>query len=181
MPEFVTPQLVTSAIVIVTVLHVILLCCAYLILLERKLSAWIQDRVGPNRVGPMGLLQPIADGLKFMLKEEFFPKGADRWLFMLAPCFVIVPALIGFAVIPFGGELDLSTLPFGLAETLGVSGVTVNIIAANVNIGLIYLVAVASLGVYGVVLGPEMTGRTLKGLTVGVVMFTVGEDPSTIN
>lgn len=151
--DFLTPQFITSVIVILVVIHLILLACAYLILLERKLSAWIQDRVGPNRVGPMGLLQPIADGLKFILKEEFFPRGADRALFLLAPCLMIIPALIGFAVIPWGGSLDLSTLPFGLAEKMGVAGDRVEIIAANVNIGLIYLVAVASLGVYGVVLG----------------------------
>ncbi len=153
MPEFITPQLVTSVIVILTVIHLMLGACAYLIMLERKLSAWIQDRVGPNRVGPMGLLQPLADGLKFILKEEFFPRGADRVLFLLAPCLVIIPALIGFAVIPWGGTLDLSSLPFGLADTLGVAGEKVSIVAADVNIGLIYLIAVASLGVYGVVLG----------------------------
>jgi NADH-quinone oxidoreductase subunit H len=153
MPDFLTPQIITSIIVILVVIHVILLGCAYLIMLERKLSAWIQDRVGPNRVGPMGLLQPIADGLKFILKEEFFPRGADRTLFLLAPALVIVPAMIGFAVIPWGGTLDLSTLPFGLAEWLGVVGEKVNIVVADVNIGLIYLLAVASLGVYGVVLG----------------------------
>jgi len=149
--EFLTPQFITSMIVIVVVIHAILGACAYLIMLERKLSAWIQDRVGPNRVGPMGLLQPIADGLKFILKEEFFPRGADRTLFLLAPCLIIIPAMIGFAVIPWAGSLDLGTLPFGLGESL--AGTTVEVIAANVNIGLIYLLAVASLGVYGVVLG----------------------------
>ncbi len=153
MADLFTPQLITSIIVILVVIHVILLGCAYLILLERKLSAWMQDRVGPNRVGPAGRLQPIADALKFMLKEEFFPAGADRWLFLLAPCLVIIPALIGFAVSPWGGTLDLSSLPFGLADTFNVSGERVAVIAANVNIGLIYLVAIASLGVYGIVLG----------------------------
>ena len=151
--DFLTPQFITSVIVILVVLHAMLGACAYLIMLERKLSAWIQDRVGPNRVGPAGLLQPLADGLKFILKEEFFPKGADKALFLLAPCLIIIPALIGFAVIPWGGTLDLSTLPFGLADMLNVSGERVEIVAADVNIGLIYLLAIASLGVYGVVLG----------------------------
>ncbi|MGI9014711.1 MAG: NADH-quinone oxidoreductase subunit NuoH [Phycisphaerales bacterium] len=151
--DFVTPQLVTSVIVILLILHMMLGACAYLIMLERKLSAWIQDRVGPNRVGPAGLLQPLADGLKFIMKEEFFPRGADRALFLLAPCLIIIPALIGFAVIPWAGQLDLSSLPFGLADRLNVSGQSVAIVAADVNIGVIYLLAVASLGVYGVVLG----------------------------
>jgi len=122
MSELLTPQFITSVLVIVTMVHVMLLGCAYMIMLERKLSAWIQDRVGPNRVGPKGLLQPIADGLKFILKEEFFPRGADYWLFLLAPTLIIVPSMIGFAIIPWAGELDLSTLPFGLAETFGATG-----------------------------------------------------------
>src|SRR4029079_6841963 len=78
---------------------------AYLILLERKIASWVQDRIGPNRVGPYGLLQPIADGLKFMLKEDWTPPFADRALFLLAPVLVIVPAIIGWAIIPWGGYL----------------------------------------------------------------------------
>lgn len=137
--------------VIVLIVHMILGACAYLIMLERKLSAWIQDRVGPNRVGPAGLLQPLADGLKFILKEEFFPRGADRLLFLLAPGLIIIPALIGFAIIPWGGVLDTSSIPF--ADQIGIGGHQVKIIGADVNVGIIYLLAVASVGVYGVVLG----------------------------
>lgn len=151
MPDFLTPQFITSVLVIVLIVHIILGACAYLIMLERKLSAWIQDRVGPNRVGPAGLLQPLADGLKFILKEEFFPRGADRVLFLLAPGLIIIPALIGFAIIPWGGVLDTSSLPF--ADQLGIGGHQVKIIGADVNVGIIYLLAVASVGVYGVVLG----------------------------
>jgi NADH-quinone oxidoreductase subunit H len=135
------PQFITSMIVIVVVLHIALGAAAYLILLERKISAWVQDRCGPNRVGPMGLLQPIADGMKLFLKEDFMPRGADRVLFVLAPAFSAIPALIGFAVIPWAGELHLWT------------GDTVVLIGANINIGIVYLVATASLGVYGVGLG----------------------------
>jgi NADH-quinone oxidoreductase subunit H len=133
-------QLVTSVIVIVVIIHLALGAAAYLILLERKISAWAQDRLGPNRVGPMGLLQPIADGLKLFLKEDFIPRGADKVLFILAPGFTVIAAMIGFAVIPWAGDLTIS-------------GHTVKIMAANVNIGIIYLIATASLGVYGVALG----------------------------
>jgi NADH-quinone oxidoreductase subunit H len=132
---------------------VILGGCAYGIMLERKLSAWMQDRVGPNRVGPAGLLQPIADGLKFILKEEFTPRGAEKALFMIAPSLIMIPAMISFAIVPWGGTLELSQLPFGLAKTLGVEGITVRLAGAVVNVGMIYLLAVASLGVYGVALG----------------------------
>ena len=146
-------QFVTSALVIALMLHVILIGCAYSIWLERKLSAWMQDRVGPNRVGPNGLLQPIADGLKFLLKEDYNPPGVEKWLFILAPGFIMIPAMIGFVIIPWGGSLDLSSLPFGLAATLGVQGVHVNMVGANLNVGIIYILATAALGVYGVGLG----------------------------
>jgi NADH-quinone oxidoreductase subunit H len=135
------PQFITSMIVIFLVLHLALGAAAYLILLERRISAWVQDRCGPNRVGPMGLLQPIADGVKLFLKEDFMPRGVDRVLFILAPAFSAVPALIGFVVIPWAGRLQLS------------NGESVAIMGANVNIGIVYLVATASLGVYGVSLG----------------------------
>ena len=158
LPSWVAPtpafcQLVTGMVVILIMLHVILIGCAYGIMLERKLSAWMQDRVGPNRVGPFGLLQPIADGLKFILKEEFTPKGADKVLFMIAPTLIMIPAMISFAIVPWAGVLELSSLPFGLASTLGVEGVTVHMAGAVVNVGMVYLLAVASLGVYGVALG----------------------------
>ena len=140
-PTFVTPQLITSVIVIVLILHLALGAAAYFILLERKVSAWVQDRIGPNRVGTMGLLQPIADGLKLFMKEDFMPKGVDKGLFVLAPALTVVPAMIGFLVIPWAGSLELS------------SGETVAIMGANINIGVIYLVATGSLGVYGVAIG----------------------------
>ena len=140
MPDFVTPQFIVSLVVIVAMIHVIALGALYLVLLERKLSAWMQDRCGPNRVGPKGLGQPIADAIKLLLKEDFFPKRADRVLFLLAPALAVIPALIGFAIIPWGG-------------TLQIAGEAVRVAGADVNIGIIYLVAVSSLGVYGVVLG----------------------------
>lgn len=146
MPTFVTnfiadnAQLVASVVVIVLVIHLCLGAAAYLILLERKICAWTQDRIGPNRVGPMGLLQPLADGLKLFMKEDWIPKQADKFLFVLAPGLTVMTALIGFAIIPWAGTLEIG-------------GTTVNIIAADINIGVVYLLAVASMGVYGVALG----------------------------
>ncbi len=160
LPSFVTPQLVVSVITMAIIVHVILLTVAYLIYLERKISAYIQDRIGPNRVGfdfglpflkglrgMLGLGQPLADGLKFFLKEDYTPTRVDKILFTLAPAIIIVPALIGFVVIPWGGQWD-GTI-FGKRLFEGVVHVT----GANVGIGVVYLLAVASLGVYGVALG----------------------------
>jgi len=135
------PQFITSMIVILVVLHLCLGAAAYLILLERKVCAWAQDRIGPNRVGPMGMLQPLADGLKLFFKEEFMPRGVDRVLFIMAPALTVIPAMIGFVVIPWAGLLELG------------DGQTVAIMGADINIGVVYLVAAASLGVYGVGLG----------------------------
>jgi NADH-quinone oxidoreductase subunit H len=140
-------QLVASFLVVFTALHVILVACAYAIWLERRLSAWMQDRVGPNRVGPWGLLQPIADGLKFFLKEDYTPNHVDRALFTAAPALLAIPSLISFVVIPWGGVLDLATIPF-----LGLTG-SVRMVGADVNIGVVYMLAMASLSVYGVALG----------------------------
>ena len=144
-------QLIASVTVVALALHVILGACAYAIWLERRLSAWMQDRVGPNRVGPWGLLQPLADGLKFFLKEDYTPNHVDRSLFTMAPALLAIPSLIGFVIIPWGGALDLSTLPI-IGKELGLTG-AVKIVGADVNIGVVYMLAVASLSVYGVALG----------------------------
>lgn len=166
-PDFFTGQLVVSALTIVLVIHVILGACAYCIYFERKTSAWMQDRVGPNRAGLdfglpffpfnklkglFGVGQPLADGIKFMLKEDYTPPAVDKVLFTLAPGIIVIPALIGFAIVPWGGwwQMPQITIP-GLNWTIG--GETVLVAGANLNIGLVYLLAVASLGIYGVALG----------------------------
>jgi NADH-quinone oxidoreductase subunit H len=133
-------ELLTTLLTVAVALGAILGAVAYLILLERKLSAWIQDRRGPNRVGPMGLLQPIADGLKFLFKEDVIPGHVDRTLYLAAPLIGLFTALLAFAVVPFG--------PAGE----GPEWVRF-IIAPNVDIGLVFIFAVTSLSVYGVILG----------------------------
>jgi NADH-quinone oxidoreductase subunit H len=117
---------------------------AYLVLVERKAAAYLQDRLGPNRVGPWGLFQPIADGLKFIFKEEIIPAGADKVLFLIAPVSILAAAMLAFATIPFG-----FFLPWFGAKSAPIELT----IAPNLDIGLLFVFAVSSLGVYGVVLG----------------------------
>jgi NADH-quinone oxidoreductase subunit H len=113
---------------------------AYLTLFERRVLARMQVRIGPNRAGPWGLLQPVADGLKLIFKEELIPAGADRLLFVLAPIVTVVPALILLAVIPLGPVVSL----FGRQISLG--------LADDINVGVLYLSAVTSVAIYGIVL-----------------------------
>jgi NADH-quinone oxidoreductase subunit H len=117
-----------------------LLTVAYLALAERRVSAFIQHRLGPNRVGPWGLLQPIADGVKFVFKEDVIPGHVDKVLYLLAPAAILAPALMAFAVVPFGDTIQL----FGREITLQI---------ADLNVGILYVLAISSLGVYGIVLG----------------------------
>lgn len=116
----------------------------FAILAERKLSGWIQDRIGPNRVGPWGLLQPLADGIKFLMKEDFTPAHVDKPIFIMAPFISMIVALIGFAVIPWAGEIHFPWMA---------AGEVVRTQVANLNVGVLYMLSIASLGVYGVVLG----------------------------
>ena len=131
--------LVASIVKILVVFTVIMVGVALLTLAERRICAWIQDRLGPNRVGPEGLLQPAADGLKNLLKEETLPGQADRLLFVLAPALAFVPALLAIAVVPFGAPLPT---PWG----------DVPLVVADLPVGFLYILAIGSLGVYGVVL-----------------------------
>jgi NADH-quinone oxidoreductase subunit H len=106
---------------------------------ERRVSAFMQGRLGPNRVGPQGLLQPIADGIKFLMKEDIIPDGVNKPIYLLAPVIMLIPALMTFAVIPFGSTITL----FDREIILQV---------ADVNIGILYILALTSIGVYGIVL-----------------------------
>ena len=151
-PIEMSAQFFVGTIVIVTLLHLILGVSAYAVYAERKLSAYIQDRIGPNRVGPIGLFQPIADGLKFILKEDFAPRGVDWALFTIAPAAVIIPSLIGWAVIPWGGWIEIPDLSL-LWGAVHITGGTALVAAANVDIGIVFLLAVTSMGVYGVTIG----------------------------
>ncbi len=122
------------------VFFVILTLAAYLVFAERRILAWIQDRKGPNRVGPFGLLQPLADLIKMLTKEDVRPAAADKWLFYLAPAMAAIPAIMTFAVIPFG-------------EKVTVMGREVSLQIADVNVGLLFFMALSSIAVYGVAIG----------------------------
>jgi NADH-quinone oxidoreductase subunit H len=126
-PAWPTLWTLTKIMVIVAPL---MLAVAYLTLWERKFIGWIQVRIGPNRVGPLGLLQPIADGLKLLLKEIIIPSGSNKLLFVIAPVMAIMPALAAWAVVPFSPELVLS----------------------NIDASLLYILAITSMGVYGVII-----------------------------
>jgi len=121
--------LVVNLAFIVAIVAPLMGAVAYLTLWERKLIGWIQIRIGPNRVGPLGLLQPVADGLKLLMKEVILPANADKGLYFLAPVLFIAPAVAAWAVIPFAPEVVLS----------------------NINAGLLYIMALSSMGVYGVI------------------------------
>jgi len=129
-----------SLIKIGIVLGVLIPTVAYVVLAERKVSAYIQNRLGPNRVGPWGLLQPLADGIKFIAKEDVIPNHVNKVVYLLAPAVILIPALMGFAVVPFG-------------DTLTLMGRKIQLVITNADIGVLYVLALSSLGVYGVVLG----------------------------
>jgi len=125
---------------LLVVLVGLLLTAAYLVLLERKFLARLQIRYGPNRAGRYGILQPLADTIKMLTKEDVVPEAADRVIFLLAPAVVAAEALLIFAVVPFGRDIMLF-------------GMKVPMVIADLNIGLLYVFALSSLGVYGVALG----------------------------
>ncbi len=135
-----TALLIEKSILVLLLFLVSLGAAAYMTYFERKLAAWIQDRVGPDRAGPFGILQPIADGVKMFLKEDFIPAKADKWLFIIGPGIAMFTALITSAVIPWGHKLHL----FGRDITLQV---------ADINIGILYVFGVLSVGVYGIMIG----------------------------
>src|SRR5580658_4306667 len=131
MREFV----IFSIIKIICVFAVVMTSVAYSVLAERKISAFIQDRLGPNRVGPGGLWQPLADGVKAFLKEDFTPAHVRKIYFWLAPMVAMIPALLVLAVIPFGSKIGAQKM-----------------VIADLNVGILYTFGIVSLGVYGIVL-----------------------------
>lgn len=131
------------------VIVVILTFVAYLTLLERKVLGYIQVRIGPNRVGPWGLLQPLADGAKLLLKEEITVSSANTVIYILAPLIVVVCALIPFGVIPFAKGLGLEKILGPVASQFDLNTGVV----ADINLGILYIFGISSLGVYGVILG----------------------------
>lgn len=125
---------------LILIFGVVLFMAAYLVLAERKILGRMQLRYGPNRVGPFGLMQPLADVIKLLTKEDFLPARADKWLFLIAPGITAVTALLVFAVVPFGPSLTIF-------------GQTVQLAVIDLNVGVLYFLGVSSMAVYGVVLG----------------------------
>jgi NADH-quinone oxidoreductase subunit H len=148
-----------SSVKIATVIGIMLGIVSYTVMAERRISAAIQDRIGPNRTGPFGLFQPIADSLKFMLKEEFTPDSVNKVYFWLAPCLAVIPALLTVCVVPFA-SIQTITVPFWnvelYADSLNFIPTTLTItkpgVIADLNVGILFVFAIASLGVYGIVL-----------------------------
>ncbi|MDH4228671.1 MAG: NADH-quinone oxidoreductase subunit NuoH [Nitrospirota bacterium] len=132
-------MVITALLQITVVLITVLLTVAYMTYAERKVLSFMQDRLGPMEVGPYGLLQPIADGLKLFFKEDIIPAGANKIIFSIAPIICLIPALIGFAVIPYTEGFTLFGMQGG--------------VIADLNVGLLYIFAFAGVGAYGVILG----------------------------
>ncbi|HMS01330.1 MAG TPA: NADH-quinone oxidoreductase subunit NuoH [Gemmatimonadaceae bacterium] len=138
-PDSVYTFAAASVIKMLVVFTLYMLGVALLTLAERKISAWIQDRRGPNRAGPFGLLQPVADGIKNLMKEEVRPGQADKWLFIVAPMLAFIPAMLVWAVLPLATPLPT---PWG----------RIDLAVATLPVGYLFMLAVSSLGVYGIVL-----------------------------
>ena len=142
MPAFINPNVVAHLVLIFVVMNLLVLSSAFMVWMERKVCAYIQDRVGPNRVGYEGALQPFADVLKLLFKEELRPKAADAFIFAIAPILSTVAALAAFSVVPFGTETTLFGL---LSEPLRLE-------VTDVNVAVLVVFAITSMGVYGIVL-----------------------------
>ncbi len=165
--EFTWTTFWITLILIAAVMGAVQGTCAYLILAERKISAWAQDRLGPNRVGPAGLLQPIADGIKFLLKEQVIPAHVDRLFYLLGPMVAVSTALLAIAVVPVGPttpapsvhpwpatEAELQAVRPQLEEQLREYNDRIQfVIAPHVDIGVVFVFAVGSLAAYAIVLG----------------------------
>lgn len=132
--------MIIKLIIVIALFAITLGIAAYLTLMERKVAAWMQDRIGPDRAGPFGLLQPLADGGKMFFKEDFRPTNADKWLFIIGPGIAMFTSLITGAVIPWGPDLKIA-------------GETIVLQVADVNIGILFIMGAVSIGVYGIMIG----------------------------
>src|SRR3978361_950691 len=133
-------DIIAKFILIVVIFLISLVIAMYSTYAERKIAAFFQDRVGPNRAGPFGLLQPLADGAKMFLKEEIIPTNSNKFLFIVGPSLAIMTACIGSAVIPWGQQITIGAHSYDLQVT-------------DINVGVLYIFGVVSLGVYGVMIG----------------------------
>ncbi|HTL07614.1 MAG TPA: NADH-quinone oxidoreductase subunit NuoH [Chitinophagaceae bacterium] len=136
--------LTEKLLLIVVIVSVSLVIAMYETYAERKVAAFIQDRIGPNRAGPFGLFQPLADGLKLFMKEEIIPNTSNKFLFILGPCLAMMTAMMTSAVIPWGSAIHFTW--FGLDRMVSLQ-------VADINIGILYIFGVVSLGVYGIMIG----------------------------
>ena len=132
--------IIEKLLLVVIVVSASLVVAMYSTYAERKVAAFMQDRVGPNRAGPFGILQPLADGLKLFMKEEIIPNVSNRTLFILGPCLAMLTAMMTSAIIPWGSKIEAF-------------GTTIELQIADVNIGILYIFGVVSMGVYGMMIG----------------------------
>jgi NADH-quinone oxidoreductase subunit H len=135
-----TTFLLYKLILVVSVFTITLAVAAYSTYFERKVAAFLQDRIGPDRAGPFGILQPLADGLKFIMKEEIIPNVSNKFLFVMGPCIAMMTALMAGVIVPWG-------------DTLIIDGETYSLQIADLNIGILYVFGVVSIGVYGIMIG----------------------------
>ncbi|HYT67643.1 MAG TPA: NADH-quinone oxidoreductase subunit NuoH [Vicinamibacterales bacterium] len=142
MPAFISPTLIAHLVLIFVIFNCLVLSAAFMVWMERKVCAYIQDRPGPNRVGPEGLLQPFADVIKLLFKEDLKPAAADTLIFLIAPVISTATAFAAFSVIPFGSETTLFGL---LSEPLRLE-------VTDVNVAVLVIFAITSMGIYGIVL-----------------------------
>ncbi len=156
---------------VLIVLGAVLTFVAYLTLIERKVLGWIQVRIGPNRVGPWGLLQPLADGAKLLLKEEITVANANKLIYLIAPLIVVTCALAPFGVIPFSRGLGLENVLGSMADKFDLNRGVI----ADINVGILFVFGVSSLGVYGVILGGWASNSKyslLGGIRAGAQMIS---------
>lgn len=132
--------LIYKLVLVIVIFGLTLFIAMYSTYAERKVAAFLQDRLGPDRAGPWGILQPLADGVKMFMKEEFIPERSNKWLFILGPCIAMTTALMTGVVIPWGRELNIGGHSYSLQIT-------------DINIGILYVFAMVSLGVYGIMIG----------------------------